>query len=251
MSWQDEHIAVEKAFLEFLGEDAPFILKGGTALMFYYGLPRFSEDLDFDVARAGTSILRIVDRFAQKHDYGYRVRKDKPLGQRVMLDYGGTQALKIETSARRKNISTHEFVLFDGVKVYTIDRLAQFKTNAYLARDRLRDLFDVSYIINSYWNQLSDTVRTNIADALSVKGIEQFDALIAENSDPLIDAELLAEQFLNAYDIAGIARDGEYVLPDATRLSHSDPPPASAEPSYDDFTWDFIEQSDTDEEYTL
>jgi len=28
--------------------DTPLILKGGTALLFAYGLNRFSEDLDFD-----------------------------------------------------------------------------------------------------------------------------------------------------------------------------------------------------------
>jgi predicted nucleotidyltransferase component of viral defense system len=26
----------------------PMVLKGGTALLFGYGLPRYSEDLDFD-----------------------------------------------------------------------------------------------------------------------------------------------------------------------------------------------------------
>ena len=28
--------------------DTPLVLKGGTALLFGYGLDRFSEDLDFD-----------------------------------------------------------------------------------------------------------------------------------------------------------------------------------------------------------
>jgi len=29
-------------------KDKPLVLKGGTALMLYYNLDRFSEDIDFD-----------------------------------------------------------------------------------------------------------------------------------------------------------------------------------------------------------
>ena len=31
--------------------DTPLVLKGGTALYLAYGLPRFSEDLDFDSSK--------------------------------------------------------------------------------------------------------------------------------------------------------------------------------------------------------
>jgi predicted nucleotidyltransferase component of viral defense system len=42
-----EHAKFMKAIVQSM-TGTPYILKGGTALMFGYGLDRFSEDLDFD-----------------------------------------------------------------------------------------------------------------------------------------------------------------------------------------------------------
>ena len=49
---QKLHCKVMESCLRHIQAEKPLILKGGTALMFGYGLNRFSEDLDFDIARS-------------------------------------------------------------------------------------------------------------------------------------------------------------------------------------------------------
>jgi len=41
--------------------DTPYVLKGGTALMFGYNLDRFSEDLDFDSTKKLNLETKIYD----------------------------------------------------------------------------------------------------------------------------------------------------------------------------------------------
>ena len=44
------HYQVMQGCLNAIQKEKPLVLKGGTALMLGYGLQRFSEDLDFDIA---------------------------------------------------------------------------------------------------------------------------------------------------------------------------------------------------------
>jgi predicted nucleotidyltransferase component of viral defense system len=44
--YQEDRINLMKSILPYFGDN--FVLKGGTALSLYYGLNRYSEDLDFD-----------------------------------------------------------------------------------------------------------------------------------------------------------------------------------------------------------
>jgi len=43
-NWKEDRLKIIKEILPALGDN--FYLKGGTALLFYYGLDRFSEDID-------------------------------------------------------------------------------------------------------------------------------------------------------------------------------------------------------------
>jgi predicted nucleotidyltransferase component of viral defense system len=76
--------------------------KGGTALMFFYDLPRFSVDLDFNLLNADKEnmvydkIRRILLKHGTIHD-----EAKKFYGIIVVLDYGvGERKLKVEISNR-------------------------------------------------------------------------------------------------------------------------------------------------------
>ena len=45
-NWKEDRLKIIKEILPALGDN--FYLKGGTALLFYYGLDRFSEDIDLE-----------------------------------------------------------------------------------------------------------------------------------------------------------------------------------------------------------
>ena len=91
--------------------------------------------------------------------------------------------------------------------VYSINKLAQMKSNAYNARDKIRDLFDLAFIINNYYRELSPATLSFVADALQYKGLEQVDYVLATQHDELIDNDLLIENFLEMHDKLGLLYD--------------------------------------------
>ncbi len=79
--------------------------KGGTALMFFYDLPRFSVDLDFNLLCADKEnlVYTKVRNIILKHGNIYDEAK-KFYGPLIVLDYGvGERKLKIEISNRKFN----------------------------------------------------------------------------------------------------------------------------------------------------
>ena len=207
ISWQKKHREVISDFLKYLnGCSDDYILKGGTSLMLCYGLDRFSEDIDLD--GKGGIIGNIVNDFCAEKGYSYRVAKDTDTVKRYMVNYGDTgRPLKVEVSFRKKVIEPSEVTKFNGVNVYKIDSICTMKANAYNSRDKIRDLYDLSFICNNYWEQLSSPVKSIVRDTLSYKGIEQFDFLIKDQSDELLDSSKLADDFLKMYDRLNLLAD--------------------------------------------
>lgn len=200
MDWRINHkISIEK-FLYYLNKTTNgFILKGGTALMMCYNLDRFSEDIDLD-ARAG-NIGNIVDSFCEINNFSYRVAKDTATVKRYMINYGNiSKPLKIEVSYRKRNIPNEEIALINGINVYNIDTLCLMKTNAYIGRDKIRDLYDVAFICNNYYENLSSIVLSNLQNALEYKGLEHFDYIVNQQNDELIDNEKLTIDFLSMFE---------------------------------------------------
>ncbi len=199
-TWQEKHRCVIEEFLELLNEKSnQFVLKGGTALLCCYGLKRFSEDIDLD--SINPNIEPIINSFCIIHDYSYRIAKDTDTVKRFMINYGATgKPLKIEVSYRTKTIDKKNTTLINGIMVYDIDTLCIMKASAYSARDRIRDLYDLSFICNSYFDSLSDTAKKVAQIAVSYKGVEQFDYVISQQTDYLIDKDELATEFLSMCD---------------------------------------------------
>lgn len=104
-------------------------------------------------------------------------------------------------------------VLEDDIRSYPIDTLAQMKMAAFMSRDRIRDLYDVLFITNNYWEELSLPIQRLYRTGFAEKGIEQFDLICATQDDDLIDKDSLAESFLKALDKAKIAHTTEEIRP--------------------------------------
>jgi predicted nucleotidyltransferase component of viral defense system len=188
----------------------PFIIKGGTALMKCYNLDRISEDVDFDCDNSLLNenrelLLKSVNNLCREFSDGYiRIAKDTPTTQRIMLHYGGARPLKIETSYRRKNIPEDETAIINDIRTYKINPLCQLKTAAYLGRDKIRDLYDITFIIDRYWDNLNEETIADLRRAFEYKDIAQFDYLLATQDDSLIDKAKLEDRFLSAFDKVGL-----------------------------------------------
>ena len=203
--WQQDHKDVIHNFLKQMNTvSSSFILKGGTALMECYGLDRFSEDIDLDATR--TKLHGFIDKFCQKFGYSYRIAKDTPTVNRFMIDYGSSMSkrLKVEISYRNLLIPPDSYTEIDGIQVYTIDRMAQLKSAAYLSRDRIRDLYDLCYICNRYLTDLKKSTINQIKDAFSYKGFDNFDYITQNECDPFIDKEYLVDSYLKTFDRLGL-----------------------------------------------
>lgn len=189
----------------------PFILKGGTALMECYGLDRFSEDIDLDALRSNVPASRffnVIDSTCSREGYTWRKAKDTPTVRRAFIDYGiPERPLKIELSLRHRVIPPEKTTTVNGILTYTISELCKLKCAAYMSRDKIRDLFDVSFIADRYYDQLSPDAKDMLAMALEYKDLDQFDYLVRTQSDPLIDPSHLEDRFLTTLDRVGLLHD--------------------------------------------
>lgn len=205
--WQEEHGKTIDSFLQFLNKNTKgYILKGGTALAKCYNLNRFSEDIDLDATKE--DIKPYIKKFCQLQTYTFRIAKDTATVKRGFINYGNdSRPLKVEVSYRRKEINPSEYTEKNGIQVYSINRLAQMKALAYSSRDKIRDLYDLSFICNNYFVDLSEQTVLNIKDALAYKGLEQFDYIVNTQNDSLINSDKLLTSFLEMYEKIGLLDD--------------------------------------------
>jgi predicted nucleotidyltransferase component of viral defense system len=126
--------------------------KGGTALMFFNGLPRFSVDLDFNLLEPSAEksvyikIRKIAQKYGTIHD-----EAQKFFGIIVVVNYGtGERKLKIEISNRSYN-DRYEIKSYLGISIKVMVEQDMFahKLCALLDRSSLtnRDIFDVWFLM--------------------------------------------------------------------------------------------------------
>jgi predicted nucleotidyltransferase component of viral defense system len=148
--------------------------KGGTAAMLFYGLPRFSVDLDFnllDKNSAGTvyqKVKKIVLKYGRIHD-----EAQKFFGDLLSLDYEhGERNLKIDISHRTEN---DEYVIKNllgiNVKTMEISDMFSHKIVALLGRKEFaeRDIFDCWYFMKE-----KTPVNQQIVENLTQKPLSEY-----------------------------------------------------------------------------
>jgi len=136
---QRKRLEAMKRLVEAL-KDSPLVLKGGSALMFFYEGDRFSEDLDFDA---------LVPR------------ERLPLRAFIERHWGGIPEAEVRIAFRRKELYAGRALPgyiqdFGGVKVYTVDELARLKLKALTQRKVGRDIYDLAFIMDRWMAELSE-----------------------------------------------------------------------------------------------
>jgi predicted nucleotidyltransferase component of viral defense system len=129
--------------------------KGGTALMFFHGLPRFSVDLDFNLINIAnennvySKVRNIIMKYGKIHDEALKF-----YGPVIVLDYGtGERKLKIEIS-KRSFEDSYEIKNLLGVNVLVMVQPDMFahKLCALLDRSSVinRDIFDCWFFMQRH-----------------------------------------------------------------------------------------------------
>lgn len=128
--------------------------KGGTAMMLFYDLPRFSVDLDFNLLEVSVSekvfsgVRKILLKYGRIKD-----EAQKHYGLLLVLDYGESQRnLKLEISNRQFD-DQYEIKNYLGIniKVMTLPDMFAHKLCALTDRKLItnRDVFDCYYFMQN------------------------------------------------------------------------------------------------------
>ncbi|MEX0983063.1 MAG: nucleotidyl transferase AbiEii/AbiGii toxin family protein [Bacteroidales bacterium] len=165
--------------------------KGGTAMMLFYDLPRFSIDLDFNLTDSGKEEL--VYRKVRKIILAYGKIFDeakKFYGPIVVLDYGvNERKLKIEISNRQFNDS-YEIKNLLGVNIRVMVQPDMFahKLCALLDRNELanRDIFDCWFFM-----QMQTPVNREIVESRMEMPFSDYLQLCIEKIENTGDKGLL------------------------------------------------------------
>jgi predicted nucleotidyltransferase component of viral defense system len=146
--------------------------KGGTALMFFYDLPRFSVDLDFNLLDseqqnfAHNKIRKIMLKYGTMHD-----EAPKFYGSVFVLNYGfGQSKLKVEFSIRDYG-DLYESKNFMGVevKMMKISNMFSHKLCALTDRKNVasRDIFDNWFFMSRQTPVIKEIVESRMAMSYS------------------------------------------------------------------------------------
>lgn len=213
--YQKNRLNFIKDILPYFGDN--FVLKGGTALNLYYGLDRYSEDIDLDCKTNNMNFINKLKHHKDFKNWNISIKKDTDTVFRVMLDYGalsknGNYPLKIEVSSRNKNklrTKTLNYNTINGVNVYTIDELIRMKGVAFSGRDKIRDFYDLGYLLKTYPNHFSKENLLNIEDKIFYSGEKELNLLLKDeilkqnlisNNNDIIFTERYTQDILSRID---------------------------------------------------
>jgi predicted nucleotidyltransferase component of viral defense system len=150
---------------------SPFLgLKGGTCAYFFYGLPRFSVDLDFDLLVVSEEnqkiifekIVNILSKYGQIKD-----QYIKRFTVFALLSYGDNDHnIKVEINVRKlvENIQDHyELKEYLGISMFVAkkDYLFASKLSALTLRKETatRDIYDIHYFAKNNWDINAEVIK--------------------------------------------------------------------------------------------
>ena len=205
---QAEHVEVMTAICRaFRKKNLPMVLKGGTALKLCYNLDRFSEDLDFDCAKALDLEKPLKEVFAQLgkskahlRNPDITIKKNTSTARRYRIVYAGDVTLKLETSLRGTP-DDNDLIECDGIRTYKIGRLIKQKLGALKGRTAARDLHDVVYLYKHYRDDFSDDDLLDIKDLYDNQSeiLDEYNA--AYNEDAILSTSDLLHDLSKIIDL--------------------------------------------------
>ncbi len=204
---KNEYSECEKYLLGFIHElnrqtDA-FVLRGGAALRFCYGLDREILGLEFD--SASEDVVPFAERYFQNDGMPYELALPCSLSRSGWAD--SEEKSGIHSSTR--NIPPSATCLINGIRVYNIDRLASMKMAACTDFYGVLDLYDFLYICKQYGDKVPDSLKQLWGDFMSYRGLEVLRYHIRNDKNSPIDLLKLKEDVLQFAESIGIRMSDE------------------------------------------
>lgn len=144
--------------------------KGGTCAYFFYALPRFSVDLDFDLLDTTDAAKKIIFVKITSILKKYGVVKNKFIKRNTiffLLSYGDVDHnIKIEINTRQLTLSLrerYEIKEYLGISVLAArqDYMFASKLAALTSRSKIaaRDVYDIYYFAKNNWDIDRDVLQ--------------------------------------------------------------------------------------------
>ena len=138
------------------------VIHGGTSIWIWYTGNRFSEDIDMYIPK---EISKINDLFENLEKKGFRIIKKK-VGKNSIysnLELNRT-IVRFEAIFKTINGVLKEYQTSEGnlITVYTLtpEELIKEKINAYIKRYKIRDLYDVFFLLRYVKNK--DSIKREL-----------------------------------------------------------------------------------------
>lgn len=151
--------------------------KGGTAAMLFYGLPRLSVDLDFDLLKADKKelVFERMKTILERHG-SLREARDKRFTLFFLISYEKEEhTIKVDIS-KRKGAGRFELKDYLGIAALVMRKedMAAGKLSALLTRKKfaMRDVFDIWYFLKNKW-QINEAVLTEKTGLALKEALEQ------------------------------------------------------------------------------
>ena|SRR3989338_7337046 len=143
------------------------VLHGGTSIWRCYKGNRFSEDIDVYIAKDNAKIELLFKNLEKK---GFIIKKKK-IGRNSLFSNLQLNIVfvRLEALFKKADGSLKEYELSDGnlITVYTLtpEELVEEKVNAYLKRLKIRDLYDIFFLLRHV--KKKGDVKNNIKRLIS------------------------------------------------------------------------------------
>lgn len=140
-----------------------FVFKGGTALYKIYGLPRFSEDLDFSIIEdiSLEEAEKIIKEIAENNNY-FRIKSIKKTKDSLLIKISCAgiltryNTLRVDINFKNKllrgfdvknYISDYIDINPFSLRVLKVEEIIAEKIHAILNRGKARDLYDLFFLL--------------------------------------------------------------------------------------------------------
>lgn len=166
------------------------VFHGGTAIWRCYQGKRFSEDLDFYFPKDNEKINSIFTSLEKK---GFIIIKKK-IAENSMYSELEINRTRVRLEATYQNIIGHimDYETCDGnlMSVYSLipEEFIKEKVNAYLKRLKVRDLYDIFFLLKlvKNWQAITDSIKTLLKDYKPPVDEKDLGAIIIEGIVPSV-----------------------------------------------------------------
>ena len=160
------------------------------------------------IIEKGSDIIELIKKLSENESgKSFEISKlieDRDENRIKGYIYDDVNGLMILKDYQDKIFYFKEDILEQLSKVYNINTLCIMKVIAYIHREKIGDLYDLTFIVNNYFENLDQQIINIVQKNIEYNGIERLDYLIQSQKDEIINKKKLVVDFVAMSDKLGL-----------------------------------------------